>query len=188
MSNFLNSQELASLGIKSYGKDVLIGRFAVLYNPEKLTLGDHVRIDDFTIISGNVTIGSYIHISQFCGLYGGDAGIVMEDFSGLSAKCSIYAVSDDYSGMSMTNPMIPSKYKPKAISKGVFIGKHAIIGCNSVVLPGVEIHEGTAVGSLSLVTCSLEPWSINTGIPASKKKDRCKDILELEKQFLTEIK
>ena len=183
MSNFLNEKELSELGIKSYGKHVLIGRHVVLYSPEQLTMGDDVRIDDFTIISGKVTMGSFIHVSQFCGIYGGDEGIVMEDFSGLSAKCSVYANSDDYTVLSMTNPMVPAKYKPTAISKPVHIGKHAIIGCNSVVLPGVDIPEGAAVGSLSCVTRSLEPWSINIGIPAKKKSDRHKDILELEKQF-----
>ena len=183
MSNFLSEKELAELGLKAYGKNVLIGRHVVLYSPGQLTLGDNVRIDDFTIISGKVTMGSYIHVSQFCGIYGGDEGIVMEDFSGLSAKCSVYAVSDDYTGHSMTNPMVPAKYKPTAISKSVHIGRHAIVGCNSVVLPGVDIPEGAAVGSLSCVTRSLEPWSINIGIPAKKKSDRAKDILDLEKQF-----
>lgn len=183
MSNFLSEKELAEIGLKAYGKNVLIGRHVVLYSPGKLTLGDNVRIDDFTIISGKVTMGSYIHVSQFCGIYGGDEGIVMEDFSGLSAKCSVYAVSDDYTGHSMTNPMVPAKYKPTSISKAVHIGKHAIVGCNSVVLPGVDIPEGAAVGSLSCVTRSLEPWSINIGIPAKKKSDRAKDILDLEKQF-----
>lgn len=183
MSNFLSEKELAELGLKAYGKNVLIGRHVVLYSPGQLTLGDDVRIDDFTIISGKVTMGSFIHISQFCGIYGGDEGIVMEDYSGLSAKCSVYAVSDDYTGHSMTNPMVPSKYKPTSISKAVHIGKHAIVGCNSVVLPGVDIPEGAAVGSLSCVTSSLEPWSINIGIPAKKKTDRAKDILDLEKQF-----
>lgn len=183
MSNFLSEKELSRLGIKSYGKNVLIGKHVVLYSPDKLILGDNVRIDDFTIISGKVTMGSFIHVSQFCGIYGGDDGIVMEDFSGLSAKCSVYAVSDDYTGYSMTNPMIPEKYKPTSISKPVHIGKHAIIGCNSVVLPGVDIPEGAAVGSLSLVTRSLDPWSINTGIPTRKKADRNRKILELEKEF-----
>lgn len=187
MSNFLSEAELAEVGIKKYGKNVLIGRHAVLYSPGNLVLGDNVRIDDFTIVSGKVTMGSFIHVSQFCGIYGGDEGIVMEDFSGLSSKCSVYAVSDDYTGSSMTNPMVPAKYKPTSISKAVHIGKHAIIGCNSVVLPGVDIPEGAAVGSLSLVTRSLEPWSINTGIPARKKSDRRQDILELEKSFWADM-
>ncbi len=183
MDNFLSKEELRGLGLKEYGEDVLIGRHAVLYSPEKLSLGNHVRIDDFTVISGNVTLRDYIHISQFCGLYGGDEGIVMEDFSGLSSKCSIYAVSDDYSGASMTNPMVPARYKPGSISSPVRIGRHAIIGCNSVVLPGVTVAEGTAVGSMSLCNKSTEEWAMYVGIPARKKGERRRDILELEKQF-----
>ncbi len=183
MSNFLTKEELAELGLASYGEDVLIGRHAVLYSPGTLHIGNHVRIDDFTIVSGKVELHDYIHISQFCGLYGGDAGIIMEDYSGLSSKCSIYAVSDDYTGASMTNPMVPAKYKPKAISAPVCIKKHAIVGCNSVVLPGVTISEGTAIGSMALCTKTTEAWSIYSGIPAVKMKDRKKDILELEKQF-----
>lgn len=183
MDNFLSREELEKLGLKEYGEDVLIGRHAVLYSPERLSLGNHVRIDDFTVISGRVTLGDHIHISQFCGLYGGDEGIWMEDFSGLSSKCSIYAVSDDYSGASMTNPTVPAKYKPGSISKPVRIKKHAIIGCNSVVLPGVTVAEGTAVGSMSLCNRSTEAWSMYVGIPARKKGERKKDILELERQM-----
>lgn len=184
MNTFLSEEELKQLGLKAYGCDVLIGRHAVLYNPDKLCIGNHVRIDDFTIISGNVTLENYIHISQFCGLYGGEKGIVMEDYSGLSSKCSVYAVSDDYSGASMTNPMIPEKYKPYAISGTVRIKKHAIVGCNSVVLPDVIIEEGTAIGSMSLCNKSTEPWSIYMGIPARCKGERKRDILMLERQFL----
>ena len=150
MSNFLSEKELAELGLKSYGKDVLVGRHTVFYHPEKLTIGNHVRIDDFTVISGNVTLGDYIHISQFCGLYGGEEGIVMEDFSTLAAKCSVYAVSDDYLGRSMTYPAVAEKYKPYLLHSRVQIKQNVIIGCGSVVLPGIVIEEGTAVGSMSL--------------------------------------
>lgn len=188
MDNFLSREELMALGLKEVGEDVLIGRHAVLYTPERLSIGSHVRIDDFTVISGTVTLKNYIHISQFCGLYGGDKGIVMEDFSGLSSKCSIYAVSDDYTGASMTNPMIPSEYKPGAVSSPVLIGRHAIIGCNSVVLPGVKVAEGTAVGSMSLCNKSTEEWSIYVGIPARRKGERKREILELEKKFRGEMR
>lgn len=183
MNTFYSEEELATLGLKSYGKNVYIGRNAILYNPEKLSLGHDVRIDDFTIISGNVTLHNYIHISHFCGLYGGDDGIEMMDFAGLSSKVNVYAVSDDYSGASMTNPMIPAKYKPTMISAKVLLEKHSIIGNNSVILPGVTVMEGTSIGSLSLCNKTTEPWSIYVGIPAKKIKERKKDILTLEEQF-----
>lgn len=184
MNTFLSKEELAQLGINTYGRDVLIGRHAIIYEPDKLCIGNHVRIDDFTVISGNVTLHNYIHISHFCGLYGGECGIVMEDFSGLSSKCSIYADSDDYSGSSMTNPTIPIKYRPGLISAPVRIERHAIIGCASVILPGVTVQEGTAIGSMCLCNKTTEPWSIYAGIPAKKSGIRKSDLLALEHEFL----
>ena len=50
MDNFLSQDELKELGLKHCGEDVWIGRHAVLYHPEKLSIGNHVRIDDFTVI------------------------------------------------------------------------------------------------------------------------------------------
>ena len=52
-----------------------------------------------------------------------------------------------------------------------------------MVLPGVTIAEGTAVGSMALCTKTTEEWSVYSGIPAVKMKERKKDILVLEKQF-----
>lgn len=183
MNTFYSENELRKLGIKSYGKNVFIGRNAILYNPEFLEIGHDVRIDDFCILSGKITLGSYIHISHFCGLYGGSEGIYMEDFTALSSKSTVYGTSDDYSGESMTNPMIPAEYRPGIIEKRVLIKKHAIVGASSVLLPGVIIDEGSSIGSMSLCLKSTEPWSINVGIPAKKIRNRSKEILSLEEKF-----
>ena len=186
MSNFLNEQELAALGLKSYGKNVLIGRYAVLYSPEKLEIGNNVRIDDFTTISGKVVLGDYIHIAQACGLYGGTEGIYMDDFSALSSHSVIYATSNDYSGESLTNPMVPEKFKTTDKNAAVHLKKHVIIGCSSVILPGVEIGVGSSVGAMSFVGKSLDPWGIYAGVPVKRLKDRSKNLLILEEQLRKE--
>ena len=183
MSTFLSKEEVRALGLKSCGEDVLIGRYAVLYHPEKLSVGNHVRIDDFTIISGNVTLHDYIHISHFCGLYGAEAGIEMMDYSCLSSKVSVYATSDDYSGETMTNPMVPAPYHGKHISAPVCIGKHGLIGCGSVILPGVVIAEGCSVGSMTLCNKSTEEYGIYAGIPARRIRERSRKLAELEEEF-----
>lgn len=188
MGTFYSREELAGLGLKSYGENVFIGRHAILYHPERLEIGHDVRIDDYTIVSGNVKLHNYIHISHFCGLYGGDDGIEMFDYSALSSKGTIYAVSDDYTGESMTNPMIPEKYRPTMISGKVQVCRHAIIGAGSIVLPNVKLAEGTSVGAMSLCTRSTEEWKIYTGIPARIVRDRSKKILELEEEFKKDIR
>ena len=68
ISTFYSEEELKEIGLKRYGKNVLISRNAVLYTPGLLEVGNNVRIDDFTTISGKVVIGDYVHIAQFCGL------------------------------------------------------------------------------------------------------------------------
>ncbi len=186
ISTFFSEEELKNVGLKCYGENVKISRNAVLYNPDLLEVGNNVRIDDFTTISGKVILGDYIHIAQFCGLYGGTEGIFMDDFSGLSSKVIIYATSNDYSGESMTNPTVPEKYKPTDKNMPVHIGKHVVIGAASVILPGITIGEGSAVGSMTMVIKSLDPWGIYAGSPAKRIKERKKTLLELEKKLRDE--
>jgi galactoside O-acetyltransferase len=187
-SVFQESQKTIFLlnGFKSVGKNVRISSLACFYNPAGISVGEHVRIDDFCILSGNIDIGCFVHIAPYCGLYG-NYGIVMKDFSGLSSRVSIYSGSDDYRGDYLTNPTVPDKYKD--IKSGeVILEKHVIIGAGSVILPNVRISEGTAVGSLSLVLKDLEPWKIYAGIPCRQIKDRSKGLLDLEKALNSELR
>jgi galactoside O-acetyltransferase len=184
MSSFLTKEELDKIGFKSLGKNVLISRMVGIYSPEFISIGNHVRIDDFAILSGDITLENYIHIAPYCALIGGTcgAGIVMKNYSGLSARVTIYSISDDYSGEFMTNPTIPSRYTN--VQKGrVVLQKYVIVGATSVILPGVEIGEGTAVGAMSMVVKSLPEWKICRGIPARVLKDRSKKLKEIEQQF-----
>lgn len=184
MSTYLRKDELAALGFKSLGQDVLISSKASIHSPELMSIGDHVRIDDFVFLSGEISLGRFIHIAPFCGLVGGagGAGIVMKDYSGLSSHVMVYSISDDYSGDHMTNPTIPEEFTCIRREK-VTIQKFVIIGASSVVLPGVEIGEGTAVGAMSLIARSLPDWKICSGIPARAIKDRNKGVQDLERHF-----
>ncbi|RZV36309.1 MAG: acyltransferase, partial [Acidimicrobiales bacterium] len=123
-----------------------------------------------------------VHIACYCSLIG-QGHIHLDDFSGLSSRVSIYSSSDDYSGTTMTNPTVPAEYKSEAEAP-ITIGRHCIIGTNSIVLPGVHIQEGTSVGAMSMVTKTTAPWSIYFGAPAKRIKARKKDLLELEKAYL----
>jgi dTDP-4-amino-4,6-dideoxy-D-glucose acyltransferase len=74
------------------------------------------------------------------------------------------------------------------MSSDVIIGKHVIVGSGSVILPGVTLEIGVAVGALSLVNKNCSEFSVYMGTPAKKIKERKRDLLELEKQFLNSIK
>jgi galactoside O-acetyltransferase len=83
----------------------------------------------------------------------------------------------------MTNPMIPS-YLTNVDSRPVTIGKHSIIGSGSIVLPGVVIGDGCAIGAMSLVKCNCEAFGAYMGIPARRRGERSKGILRKEKEFI----
>lgn len=184
MTSYYSNTELFSLGLKAFGDNVRISRKTSIYTPEKITIGNNVRIDDFCIISGNVLIGNYVHIAAACLLFGGNDGIVLEDYTGISSRSAVYAESDDYSGCCFTNPMCPDEFR-NIIGGGVFIKKHVIIGSGCTILPGTTIGYGSAVGSMSLVNKTLGEWGIYAGIPAKRIKDREKDLIELEKKLVS---
>jgi galactoside O-acetyltransferase len=183
VNSFLDYKELQELGLKSFGSNVYISRKASIYGADKIALGNHVRIDDFCILSGNIRIGDYVHIAAYSALYGGTEGIIIEDYANLSSRVSVYSVSDDYSGVSMTNPMVPDKYK-NVESAPVYICKHVIIGATSVVMPGTNLREGSAFGSFSFITKDSEEWSIYAGIPCKFIKKRERRALELEDEMM----
>lgn len=177
-TSFLNDTELSLLGLNSYGKNVLVSRKASLYAAELISLGDNVRIDDFCVISGYVSVGSHVHISAFTGLWGGVVGIKMDDYSGISSHCSIYAISDDYSGHFLSNAMCPSSARNVKAAE-VRIGKYVQLGAGSVVLPGINIPEGAVIGAMSFVTTNPKEWSVNGGIPCKWIKERSRDCIKL---------
>lgn len=186
MNSFYSEEELKDLGLKEFGKNVLISRKACIYGANKISIGDNVRIDDFCILSGNIKIGSWIHISAYTGLFGGADGIVVEDFATISSRCCIYAVSDDYSGTCMTNPMVDEEFR-HTYGGTVIFKKHSIIGSGCTVLPGVVLNEGASVGAMSLVKADLEEWTMYAGVPARKIKDRNQTAKALEQKMIEKM-
>lgn len=178
---WLTYDQIKAMGFASIGKDVLLSDKSSYYNCEKIFIGNNVRIDDFCVLSagiGGIEIGNYIHIAVFSSLIGAGK-ISIGDFSNISSRVSIYSSNDDYSGLSMTNPMISADFT-NVHSDDVKIKKHVIVGSGSIVLPGVTLKEGVAIGALSLVKDDCNPFGIYAGVPAKQISERKKDLLKLE--------
>ena len=178
MSNFYNEVELKNLGLKSYGENVLISKKCSLYGAENIEIGSNVRIDDFCILSGNIQIGNYVHISAFSALYG-KFGIEISDYCGISPRSTLFSATDDFSGEYMISPMVP-KECTNIIGGRIVLNKFSQIGANSIIMPGIEFEEGAVCGAFSFVNKNLEKWTINTGIPIKKIKNRSKNLLKFE--------
>ncbi len=182
---FLTDDEISDLGFGYVGRGVKISSLASFDKPELMSIGNFSRIDDFCALSGNIKVGRNVHIAVMNSLVASVEGIELSDFSGLAFGCRLFTSSDDYSGESLTNPTVPSRYK-KILHGEIFIGRHAILGTNTIVFPGVNISEGCSIGANSVVNKSTEPWGIYLGTPARKVKDRSRKLLELEKTYLDE--
>jgi galactoside O-acetyltransferase len=166
------SNQAYSIDLAMVGHDVSIWPLAKIVMPEVITIGDSVIIDDFVFLMGGAktVIGSFIHIGSFTSITGGGE-FIMEDYSGLSGGVRVYTGNEDYTGGCLTNPAVPAPYRIP-LRSFVHIGKHAIIGANSVILPGVVIGEGAVVGANSLVTKDCKPWTTYFGSPAKPLRQR----------------
>jgi len=186
MTSFYGDAELRTLGFKSIGSNVLISRKTSFYGISRISIGNNVRIDDFCVLSagkGGIEIGNFVHIAVFSSLQG-EGKITLQDYAGVSSKVSIYSSNDDYFGEYMSNPTVPAKYT-NVTHADVFIGKHVLIGSGAVLLPGIRVNLGAVIGALSLVYEDCDEFYIYKGNPAKKLIKRSRNLLSLEKEFLS---
>lgn len=190
MGDQLTPDELRQMGFRHCGTGVQIDRSVRWFGAERVTIGDHVRIDCFSMISAGadgITIGNHVHIASGCYLYGGGGGIVLGECSGLSARVTLYTASDDFVDGWMAHPTVPAKYR-QVQTGPVTVGPQVIVGCGAVVLPGVELAFGSVVGALSLVKHSTRECEIVAGVvakPTGKLRDRQR-LQSLFDEFLRE--
>ena len=141
---------------------------AKLVGEEHMRFGRNVIIDDFAVLVASaahpVTIGDYVHITCHVSIVGGP--VTLESFTNIGAASCLVAGSDDFMGH-LIGPTVPAKFR-EVTRTGIIMRKHSVLGARCVVLPGVELAEGSAVGAGSVVTASTEPWCIYVGSPARK--------------------
>lgn len=159
-------------GLCQAGEDVRIFEFSRLTEPERISIGSHVLVDDFVFLQGGegLSIGSYVHIASFASVTGGGSATV-GDFCGIASGARILTGSDRFDGSGLIGPTVPAQRRSVERS-AVVLGNHAFVGANAVVHPGVSIGEGAIVGSGSVVLADVTPWTINVGAPCRVVGDR----------------
>jgi galactoside O-acetyltransferase len=183
---FLTNEQIGNIGFASLGKHVYISDKAVFYNPSKISIGSHIRIDDFCIFSagkGGIEIGDFVHITCYVSLIG-EEKIKIGNFCGLSSKVAVFSSNDDYSGESLLGAKIIQEKHRNVTNKPVIFEDYTTVGAMSVVLPGVTVGEGSVVGAFSFVRKSIKPWGIYFGNPLKFIKKRSRNML----QYIPEMK
>ena len=129
------------------GKDIVIKNKCYFGNGDNLKVGDFSQLGQNARIAGPVTLGKYV-------MMGPDVVIM--------------GVTHDISDIS--KPMIDASH-PSLINP-VIIGDNVWIGTRVIILPGVEIGDGSIIGSGAVVTKSFSPNSVIGGVPAKFIKSR----------------
>lgn len=163
----------------SAGTDCFFQKFNSLHNPQKIALGNGVRIGKMAVLSvwneetdevlihiGNgVDLGDFIHITAINGIEIG-AGTLTGRF---------VTITDNAHGdVSVEQMQIMPLFRP-VVSKGpVIIGKNVWIGDKVTILPGITIGDGAIIGSNAVVTHDVPSYCIACGCPATYR--HCSDI------------
>ena len=169
--------------MKNKLKNVKTFEFTKIIGLNNIRFGKNIIIDDFVLIyaTAPMKIGNHVHIANFSSITGGGK-LSIGDFVAISQGCRILTGTDDYVDWGFGNSTIEEKYR-NTKREDVNIEKFAIIGANSVVLPGVTIGEGASVGAGSIVTKDLEPWGVYIGNKRIKDRNK-KGILDNYNNFL----
>jgi acetyltransferase-like isoleucine patch superfamily enzyme len=180
----LDREALNSLGLRSIGSDVQVDETVQVFGAQHVEIGSHVRIDCFAVITAGpkkVSIGNYVHLGVGACLFG-TAGIQVGDFTSLSSRVSVYSTDDDYGSGRLSGPMVPLEYR-SVHSSPVVLERHTLVGAGSVILPGVRICPGSAVGALSMVKGDVGEGELVAGVPARFLRRRNVGLLrELEER------
>ena len=165
-SEYLLNEDLNKLNFKKIGSNVKISKNVTIIGEENISLGSHVRIDDFTIISareGYLKIGNNVHIGgqSYLGCAG---GLEIGDNINVAQGVKLYTKINDYVSFDGNiNKFFLGK---------ILIEKNVIIGANSVIIGACLIGEGCTIGSLSFVKSDLKKWSVYAGNPVKFIKVR----------------
>lgn len=147
--------------------------------------GDNVRIDPFCILSAGagLQLGNHVHIGPH-GSICGRAPIQIDDHVNLSHGVRLFSSSDDFAS-GLAGPMVPERFRA-VVSAPLLLRRHALVGANTVVLPGALLGEGAAVGALSLVKGEVAAWWIHAGCPARPLRRRDRDTVLARQRALEE--
>ncbi len=143
--------------ILELGQGVYIGRNTEIGPYRKITIGDFTSVQDRCIILGNVNIGRYCIFSYNIYISSGRHFFDYRPF--LNMK--------DQDRLLTADTRMHSE-----LDRPVIIEDDVWIGYNVMIMSGVRIGKGSVIGSNSVVTKDILPYSIAVGTPARVLKKR----------------
>jgi acetyltransferase-like isoleucine patch superfamily enzyme len=178
---------------KQVGGGLILGQGVVLRHPGRMTLGDRVAIDDYTLLDASgageagMSCGNDVIISRNCVIQcktdsltlGNRVDIgcntILSSGNGIFIGDSVLIAGNCYigGGRYVTDRIDIPMMEQGVYSKGpVVIGDDVWLGAGAIVLDGVRIGKGCVIGAGALVTKDLPDYSVAVGVPAQVVRKR----------------
>jgi len=181
--------------LRHMGANVRIGCGVKIENPQRISLGDNVCIDDrCTLIArsergitlgdgvnlkhgvyldtegadGYIEIGNRAYIGTGCCLHG-HQGLVIGEDTLLAQNITITPYSHKFE-----DPSVPI-IKQGGHTRKITIGRDCYLGMCVCVLWSADIGDGAVIGSGSVVVKPIPPYSVAVGVPARVIRKRGAD-------------
>ena len=116
-------------------------------------------------VGGNINVGNNANIGINAHI-NGRGGVNIGDHVLMGPEIIIYTGTHTFADIETPIQLQPMRYAPVTIDEDVWIGARVII------LPGVSIGRGSIIGSNSVVTKDVAPYSIMGGSPAKLIRSR----------------
>jgi acetyltransferase-like isoleucine patch superfamily enzyme len=149
------------------GDGACIGSHTVIYEGNRigrhLATGHHVLIREENEIGDDVSVGSgsviehHVLIGCRVRLH---SNVFVPEFSVLEDDCWLGP------NVVLTNAKYPQSPRVKQGLRGPIVGRHAKIGANATILPGVRIGPHALVGAGAVVTRDVDAYAVVAGNPA----------------------
>ena len=134
------------------GANVEIGKNVAIWN--YVVIGDNTKIGDGTIIGSFCDIGKNVVLGKNCNI---QAHVTISNGCVLGNNVFIAPNSS----------LLNDKYPKSSFMTPPIIKDNAVIGGGVTVLPDVTIGEKAVIGGGSVVTKSVPPRTVATGVPAT---------------------
>ena len=114
-----------------------------------------------------IVVGKNTYIGEFNNFRIYNSKIIIGDDCLISQFVSFISANHNY------ELFIPIRLQGHNSDKiNIFLGNDVWVGCNSVILPGVIIGDGSIIASNSVVNCNVPSYEIWGGTPAKFIKKR----------------
>jgi acetyltransferase-like isoleucine patch superfamily enzyme len=126
-----------------------------------------------TITYAHTSVGRHVFIGAQAWFSGGrDAPIHIGSFVMFGPHVTLLCGDHEINSLGTPMSLIPESRKDPRRSGGIIIEDDVWIGANTTILKGVTIGRGAVVAAGSVVTRSVPPFHVVSGVPARVMRER----------------